>query len=102
MPPQQLAAALDWHVPTAPFAAPDGGKWFVEVFAGAGNLTMAVASSGAAVLPPIDIVVAGEVRRRTDILEPGVFQHLQQWVERISGHGTFRDSLHYVQQGSTP
>ena len=52
---------------------------FLEFFAGKAWLTKAMQKKGWLVLPPIDIVVDGEVRFPTDILDPLVMEKLRNW-----------------------
>ena len=74
---------------------------FLEIFAGKAWLTRAMQKKGWLVLPPIDIVVDGEVRFPTDILDPLVMEKLRKLVQlRSVGSCAFWDPLHYVLQSS--
>ena len=54
---------------------------FAEVFSGKAGLTRAMRRHGWLVLPPIDIVVEGEVLSATNILDPVVLQKVQNWLQ---------------------
>ena len=54
---------------------------FLEVFSGKAGLTKAMRRRGWSVLPPIDIVVEGEVLAKTNILDPNVLQRVQNWLQ---------------------
>jgi hypothetical protein len=68
-------------VPSFPPLAMRARSVFLEVFSGKAGLTRAMRRRGWLVLPPIDIVVEGEVLSATNILDPKVMQKVQNWLQ---------------------
>ena len=67
-------------VPAIPPQDLPRGSVFVEVFSGKAWLTRAMRRRGWSVLPPIDIVVDGDVLAPADILDPGLMAKVQAWI----------------------
>ena len=54
---------------------------FLEIFSGKAGITLAMRRCGWLVLPPIDIVIEGEVLAKTNILDPGIMEKVQNWLQ---------------------
>ena len=67
-------------VPESPPSDLTQGSVFVEVFSGKAGFTKALRKRGWLVLPPIDVVVEGDVLFPADILDPSLIAKLRNWL----------------------
>ena len=67
-------------VPETPPSELQRGSVFVEVFSGKAGFTKALRKRGWLALPPIDVVVEGDVLAPADILDPSLLAKLKNWV----------------------
>ena len=75
------ARFTDWaQVPAAPTAEMLAKPWFLEVFSGKAWLTRAMRKRGWNVLPPIDIVIEGDVLAAADVCDPALCSKVEAWL----------------------
>ena len=55
--------------------------WFLEVFSGKAWLTRALRKRGWGILPPIDIVIEGDVLAAADVLDPLLRAKVEAWLK---------------------
>ena len=75
------ARFTDWaQVPAAPTAEMLSRPWFLEVFSGKAWLTRAMRRRGWGILPPIDIVLEGDVAAVADVTDPQLRAKIETWL----------------------
>ena len=60
---------------------PEGGPFFLEIFAGEAGLSKAVSALGTPILPPIEIEIKGLVNQSVDLFDPAVLAHIHLLIE---------------------
>ena len=68
------------EVPDKPTPEQIALPWFLEIYSGKGWLTRAMRKRGWAILPPIDIVVAGEVEEAASVVDPALMAKVNAWL----------------------
>ena len=79
LPTGMLFSSWD-DVPVVPSPDLKQGSVFVEIFSGKAGFTKALRKRGWLVLPPIDVVVDGDVLFPADILDPSLLSKLMSWL----------------------